>query len=104
MKEMTSEDMIEDLLNNENNTETNNQDTTTTETTDADAEYINGVIAPRANKSLDLNRSDKRAAKPTNPYKWIKEDFEDRDLDKVKRALLCTLDDISKGKSGGYFF
>lgn len=34
-----------------------------------------------------------------NPYKWIMEEFENRNLDKVKRNLLVTLDDISKGTS-----
>ena len=34
-----------------------------------------------------------------NPYKWIKEEFEDKNLDKVKRTLLVTLDDIAKGFS-----
>jgi len=34
-----------------------------------------------------------------NPYKWIMEEFEDKRLDKVKRTLLVTLDDISKGYS-----
>lgn len=32
-----------------------------------------------------------------NPYKWITEEFEDKNLDKVKRTLLVTLDDIAKG-------
>ena len=32
-----------------------------------------------------------------NPYKWIMEEFENNNLDKVKRTLLATLDDISKG-------
>ena len=34
-----------------------------------------------------------------NPYKWITEEFEDKNLDKVKRTLLVTLDDIAKGYS-----
>ena len=34
-----------------------------------------------------------------NPYKWIMEEFEDKNLDKVKRTLLVALDDISKGFS-----
>lgn len=38
--------------------------------------------------------------KSKNPYKWIVEEFdEDKNLDKVKRTLLVTLDDISKGFS-----
>lgn len=38
--------------------------------------------------------------KPKNPYKWIMEEFDhDKNLDKVKRTLLVTLDDISKGFS-----
>ena len=34
-----------------------------------------------------------------NPYKWMMEEFEDTNLDKVKRTLLVALDDISKGFS-----
>ena len=47
------------------------------------------------------NEKDKKAAamKIKNPYKWITEEFEDKNLDKVKRTLLVTLDDISKGFS-----
>lgn len=37
--------------------------------------------------------------KNVNPYKWLMEEFEDKNLDKVKRTLLVTLDDISKGFS-----
>jgi len=47
----------------------------------------------------DSNNSEKKANQ-TNPYKWIMQDFEeDKSLDKVKRTLLVTLDDISKGYS-----
>ena len=38
-----------------------------------------------------------------NPYKWITEEFEDKNLDKVKRTLLVTLDDIAKGYSKDNF-
>jgi hypothetical protein len=37
------------------------------------------------------------SVKAKNPYKWIKEEFEDKNLDKVKRTLLVALDDIAKG-------
>ena len=38
--------------------------------------------------------------KSKHTYKWIVEEFdEDKNLDKVKRTLLVTLDDISKGFS-----
>ena len=37
-----------------------------------------------------------------NPYKWLMEDFEDKNLDKVKRTLLVALDDISKGFSKSF--
>jgi hypothetical protein len=32
-----------------------------------------------------------------NPYKWLQQDFQDKNLDKVKRTLLVALDDLSKG-------
>jgi hypothetical protein len=47
----------------------------------------------------DSENSEKKANQ-TNPYKWIMQEFEeDKSLDKVKRTLLVTLDDISKGYS-----
>jgi hypothetical protein len=45
------------------------------------------------------NNNNGKAAKNKNPYKWIMEEFEDKNLDKVKRTLLVALDDISKGTS-----
>ena len=44
------------------------------------------------NKAIINNKS-------KNAYKWIMEEFEDKNLDKVKRTLLVALDDISKGTS-----
>ena len=93
MKDMNNESLVNYLTSNTSNKEAS-------DSVDVDTGSIDRMIAPRANKSLDWERSEKRR-KPTNPYKWIKEDFEDRNLDKVKRALLVTLDDISKGKSKG---
>jgi len=54
------------------------------------------LCGPKNNeKAKEMNG--KAAHKPNNPYKWIHEEFENRNLDKVKRTLLVTLDDISKG-------
>ena len=60
--------------NNSNNTYTNNQE--------------NNLYSKKKN---------------VNPYKWLMEEFEDKNLDKVKRTLLGTLDDISKGFSKSLF-
>ena len=50
--------------------------------------------------NTDSNEKTQTYKKPIkNPYKWITEEFENRNLDKVKRNLLVTLDDISKGTS-----
>ena len=49
-----------------------------------------------SNGGADHHRAGQRVK---NPYKWITEEFEDKNLDKVKRTLLVTLDDIAKGYS-----
>jgi hypothetical protein len=45
---------------------------------------------------MNNNKTDDHQS-TTNPYKWIMEDMDNKNLDKVKRTLLVTLDDISKG-------
>lgn len=51
------------------------------------------------NEKEQLNGGANRG-RSKNLVKWITEDFqEDKNLDKVKRTLLVTLDDISKGYS-----
>jgi hypothetical protein len=57
--------------------------------------------APMFNSNGNTALSSKIGNKPKakNPYKWIMEEFEDKNLDKVKRTLLVALDDISKGYS-----
>jgi hypothetical protein len=54
-----------------------------------------------ANKIEISNNTNVNGGKtrPKNLVKWIMEEFEDKNLDKVKRTLLVTLDDISKGNS-----
>lgn len=44
-------------------------------------------------------QSETSRGRSKNLVKWIQEEFEDKNLDKVKRTLLVTLDDISKGYS-----
>ena len=48
------------------------------------------------NKTNNINNPNHKIK---NPYKWIMEEFEDKNLDNVKRTLLVALDDISKGFS-----
>ena len=52
-----------------------------------------------ASAAISGNDGSVKKQKAKNPYKWITEDFEDKNLDKVKRTLLIALDDISKGYS-----
>ena len=59
---------------------------------------VNGQIDNK-NVSNANNNSLSGKKKNVNPYKWLMEEFEDKNLDKVKRTLLVTLDDISKGFS-----
>lgn len=52
------------------------------------------------NEKEQLNNGGANRGRSKNLVKWITEDFqEDKNLDKVKRTLLVTLDDISKGYS-----
>ena len=72
----TKKKLLEDLTNSTNST--NN----------ANGGGGNGFT--RENDALD---------KAKTPYNWMMEDFEDKNLDKMKRTLLVALDDISKGLS-----
>lgn len=49
-------------------------------------------------KQQQLQQQQQRG-RSKNLVKWIQEEFEDKNLEKVKRTLLVTLDDISKGYS-----
>ena len=53
----------------------------------------------QANNERNEKKDLQKPSSNSNPLKWIQEEFEDRNLDKVKRTLLVTLDDISKGMS-----
>jgi hypothetical protein len=56
-------------------------------------------INPNSNHNNKTNNINNPNHKIKNPYKWIMEEFEDKNLDNVKRTLLVALDDISKGFS-----
>ena len=57
------------------------------------------VCGKSTNKENLMNNNNKTDDHQStiNPYKWIMEDMDNKNLDKVKRTLLVTLDDISKG-------
>jgi hypothetical protein len=55
------------------------------------------VLKHRESENLNPQKPDLIINPNTNPYKWIMEEFENKNLDKVRRTLLVTLDDISKG-------
>lgn len=60
------------------------------------------LCEPKAADNDNNNKENVRnlVKKSKNAYKWMMEDFDqDKNLDKVKRTLLVTLDDISKGFS-----
>ena len=57
------------------------------------------AITNKKNISHNQENNTFQKKKNVNPYKWLMEEFEDKNLDKVKRTLLVTLDDISKGFS-----
>jgi hypothetical protein len=56
------------------------------------------LASKRENHQEQKIETDSQAkANSNNPYKWIMEEFENKNLDKIKRSLLVTLDDLSKG-------
>ena len=60
---------------------------------------------PKIDETMNSNCPSVRG-RSKNLVKWIQEEFEDKNLDKAKRTLLVTLDDISKGYSNknSFFF
>lgn len=103
----------DEINNNHNNTnlntannanESNNNNNNTNNTTgnlvniSTNSSKNNETITSTNNSSSSTAAANGKT-KPKNLVKWIMEEFEDKNLDKVKRTLLVTLDDISKGYS-----